>query len=89
MRCFCPSLWWHQVEGTAPFNGLVNYWWDAFSAGPDAPYTSMLLAMITICERPPKERQAWKAFFDHYVFRSNGHPLGASRPPIATACWGP
>jgi hypothetical protein len=72
---FLPKLWWHQVEGTAPFNGLVNYWWDAFSMGPDAPYTSMLLAMIAIGERPPKERQAWKAFFDHYVFRSNGHPL--------------
>ena len=72
---FLPKLWWHQIEATAPFNGLVNYWWDAFSIGPDAPYTSLLLAMIAIGERPPKERQAWKAFFDHYVFRSNGHPL--------------
>lgn len=72
---YLPKLWWHQIEATAPFNGLVNYWWDAFSAGPDAPYTSLLLAMIAIGERPPMERQAWKAFFDHYVFRSNGHPL--------------
>jgi hypothetical protein len=72
---YLPKLWWHQVESTAPFNVLVNYWWDAFRAGPDAPYTSMLLAMITIAERPPAERQAWKAFFDHYVFRSHGHPL--------------
>ncbi|MDE1939018.1 MAG: cupin-like domain-containing protein, partial [Alphaproteobacteria bacterium] len=55
--------------------GLINYWWDAFSTGPDAPYTSLLLAMIAISERPPKERQAWKAYFDHYVFRSKGHPL--------------
>jgi Cupin-like domain len=72
---YLPKLWWHQVESTGPCNGLVNYWWDAFSAGPDAPYTSLLLAMIAIAERPPGERQAWKAFFDHYVFRSNGHPL--------------
>jgi hypothetical protein len=72
---YLPKLWWHQVESTAPFNALVNYWWDAFSSGPDAPYTSLLLAMITIAERPLAERQAWKAFFDHYVFRSNGHPL--------------
>jgi hypothetical protein len=35
----------------------------------------MLLSMITIAERPLKERQAWRAFFDHYVFRDNGHPL--------------
>ena len=72
---FVPKLWWHQVESLAPFNGLINYWWDAFSQGPDAPYTSLLLSMITIAERPAPERQAWKAFFDHYVFRTHGHPL--------------
>ena len=58
---YLPKLWWHQVQSTAPFNGLVNYWWDAFAGGPDAPYTAMLLAMITIAERPLAERQAWKA----------------------------
>ena len=72
---YIPKLWWHQVESTAPFNGLVNYWWDAFALGPDAPYVSLLLSLITIAERPAAEREAWKAFFDHYVFRSKGHPL--------------
>jgi hypothetical protein len=72
---YLPKLWWHQVESTAPFNVLVNYWWDAFEAGPDAPYPTMLLAMIAIAERPPAERAAWKALFDHYVFREKGHPL--------------
>jgi hypothetical protein len=72
---YLPKLWWHKVESLAPINGLVNYWWDAFSAGPDAPYTSMLLSMIAIAERPAAERQAWKAFFEHYVFRTGGHPL--------------
>jgi hypothetical protein len=72
---YLPKLWWHQVESLAAFNGLVNFWWDALAAGPDSPYTSLLLAMITIAERPPAERQAWKAFFDHYVFRTHGHPL--------------
>jgi hypothetical protein len=72
---YLPKLWWHQVQATAPFNALVNYWWDAFSVGRDAPATAMLLSMITIAERPPAERQAWKAFFDHFVFRTNGHPL--------------
>ena len=72
---YLPKLWWHKVESTAPLNALINYWWDAFSAGPDAPYTSLLLSMITIAERPAQERLAWRAFFDHYVFRPNGHPL--------------
>ena len=85
---YLPKLWWHKVESLAPLNGLVNYWWDAFSAGPDAPYTSMLLAMIAIAERPPAERQAWKAFFDHYVFRTDGHPL-AHLPPEQHGLLGP
>jgi hypothetical protein len=72
---YIPKLWWHQVEATSLFNVLVNYWWDAFSVGRDAPSIGLLLSMITIAERPPAEREAWKAFFDHYVFRTNGHPL--------------
>jgi hypothetical protein len=35
----------------------------------------MLLAMIALAERPPAERAAWRAWFDHYVFRPDGHPL--------------
>jgi len=85
---YLPKLWWHKIEATAPVNGLVNYWWDAFSSGPDAPYTSMLLSMITIAERPPAERQAWKAFFDHYVFSTRGHPL-AHLPPDTRGLLGP
>jgi len=72
---YVPKLWWHQVEATEPVNVLVNYWWDGFSAGPDAPFTTMMLAMIAIAERPPAERAAWRAFFDHYVFRPDRHPL--------------
>jgi hypothetical protein len=72
---YLPKLWWHQVEALEPFNILVNYWWDAFAAGPDQPYTAMMLAMIAIAERPVEERGAWRAFFDHYVFRPERHPL--------------
>ena len=85
---YLPKLWWHQIEATAPFNGLVNYWWDAFSAGPDSPQTSLLLSMITIAERPLPERRAWRAFFDHYVFRDHGHPL-AHLPPERHGLLGP
>jgi len=72
---YMPKLWWHQVESTGLYNGLVNYWWDATAVGPDAPYTALLLAMIAIAERPEGERRAWRAFFDHYAFRPDGHPL--------------
>ncbi len=72
---YLPKLWWHQVEALEPANLLVNYWWDAFASGPDTPYLALMLAMIAIAERPEAERRAWRAFFDHYVFRSEGHPL--------------
>lgn len=85
---YIPKLWWHQVEALSSFNALVNYWWDAFSIGPDAPSTSLLLSMLTIAERPPAERQAWRAFFDYYVFRSQGHPL-AHLPPDQHGVLGP
>lgn len=72
---YLPKLWWHQVQATGSRNMLVNYWWDAFGSGPDAPYSTMMLAMTAIAERPEAERAAWRAFFDHYVFRPDGHPL--------------
>lgn len=77
---YVPKLWWHQVEALDHVNVLVNYWWDGFATGPDQPYTTMLPAMLAIAERPAAERQAWRAWFDHYVFCPNGHPL-AFLPP--------
>jgi hypothetical protein len=44
--------------------------------------------MIAICERPGPEREAWRALFDHYVFRPNGHPL-AHLPPERHGLLGP
>jgi hypothetical protein len=85
---YLPKLWWHQVEATEPLNLLVNYWWDAFSTGTDGPYPTMMLAMIAIAERPAVERAAWRAFFDHYVFRPDGHPL-AHLPPEKHGILGP
>jgi len=85
---YLPKLWWHQVQSTAPLNAMINYWWDATAIGPDGPYTGLLLSMIAIAERPIAERRAWKAFFDHYVFRENGHPL-AHLPPEKHGVLGP
>lgn len=72
---YVPKLWWHQVEALSEVNVLVNFWWDGFAAGPDQPNTAMLMSMLAIAERPLAEREAWRAWFDHYVFRPNGHPL--------------
>lgn len=72
---YMPKLWWHRVEASGAVNILVNYWWDAFPVAPDQPFPTMLLAMSAIATRPPAERAAWRAWFNHYVFRPDGHPL--------------
>lgn len=85
---YLPKLWWHQVEAADRVNVLVNFWWDAFAQKNDEPMTALMLAMITIAERPEAERAAWRAFFDHYVFRPEGHPL-AHLPPEQHGVLGP
>ncbi|MBB4618202.1 cupin-like domain-containing protein [Sphingomonas abaci] len=72
---YLPKLWWHRVEALDPYNLLVNFWWDGFASGSDQPQAAMLLAMIALSERPAPERESWRAWFDHYVFRPDGHPL--------------
>ncbi|AKH43236.1 hypothetical protein FHS61_001062 [Altererythrobacter atlanticus] len=85
---YIPKLWWHKVEALDPLNVLVNFWWDGFSAGPDQPFAAMMLALITIAERPAAERAAWRAWFDHYVFRPDSHPL-SFLPPEKHGILGP
>lgn len=72
---YIPAMWWHQVEALAPFNVLVNYWWD--DAPPDAgsPFEAMVHAIFAIADLPPERRRIWRGMFDHYVFREAGDPV--------------
>lgn len=72
---FIPSLWWHGVEGLARFNILINYWWNQHTIGVDSAHEAMIHGILTISQLPLGERRAWKAFFDHYVFQEDEHPL--------------
>lgn len=65
---FYPALWWHHVEALAPFNVLVNYWWNATPAFADTPMTTLLHALLSLRDRPAAEKAAWRAMLDHYVF---------------------
>ena len=69
---FIPSMWWHHVEGLAPFNILLNYWWRQSPDWMDTPFNTLLLGLMTLRELPPAQRAAWQQQFDHYVFARDG-----------------
>lgn len=69
---FIPSMWWHHVQGLAPFNVLVNYWWGSVPAWVPPPVNALYHAMWTIRDRPEAEKRAWRAMFDYYVFGDAG-----------------
>lgn len=72
---FIPKLWWHHVESLDRFNMIVNYWWDNTALGADIPFTTMMHGLVSISHLPKSERDAWRAFFDHYVFQVDGDPV--------------
>jgi hypothetical protein len=63
-----PSMWWHHMEALAPFNILVNYWWRQSPAYMDSPMNALMLALLSIRDLPPAQRETWRDVFRHYVF---------------------
>lgn len=68
---FIPSMWWHHVEGLAPFNVLLNYWWRETPRFLGQPQDALNHAILSIRDLPEREKAIWRALFDHYVF-ANG-----------------
>lgn len=66
-----PSMWWHHVEALEPFNVLVNYWWRQSPDFMDSPMSALMLALLTLRDLPPAQRQAWQTVFAHYVFEAD------------------
>ena len=63
-----PSMWWHHVEGLEVLNVLINYWWNATPGWMDAPASVLDYALLALRDLPKRQREAWKAIFDFYVF---------------------
>ncbi|MCV2356442.1 cupin-like domain-containing protein [Paucibacter sp. B2R-40] len=85
---FIPSLWWHAVEALEPISALVNFWWRQSPAFMDSPMNTLMLALMTLRDLPPAQRQAWGALFDHYVFNADAQ-TAAHIPPSAQGVLAP
>jgi len=75
---YVPALWWHHVEALGSVNMLINYWAEA----PDAasPFDAMVHGILAISALPAPARAAWRAYFDHYVFREGADPAAHLAP---------
>jgi hypothetical protein len=76
---YIPILWWHGVEALDPLNILVNYWWNDASPAHRKPLLGMVHCMALMSGLPAEQREVWRTFFDHFVFRKDGDP-GAHLP---------
>ncbi|MFG6417111.1 cupin-like domain-containing protein [Roseateles sp. DC23W] len=65
---FIPSQWWHGVESLEPVSALVNFWWRQSPAFMDTPLNTLMMALLSLRDLPPAQRDAWRALFDHYIF---------------------
>nr|WP_294167616.1 cupin-like domain-containing protein [uncultured Sphingomonas sp.] len=85
---FIPSMWWHHVEGLAPFNVLVNYWWRDTPRWLGQPQDALNHAMMAIRDLPAHEKRHWRDLFNHYVFDSSEEVV-AHIPPQARGVLAP
>ena len=85
---FIPSMWWHHVESLDPFNVLLNYWWRRSPAHMDSPVHALQMAMASVRDLPPAQRQAWRHLFEHYVFDADDD-TAAHIPPAARGSLAP
>lgn len=78
---YIPSMWWHHVESLAPYNILVNYWWDDAPAFLSSGMNALYMAMLSIRDKSVHERKGWQQLFNHYIF--NGAETANNYIPVA------
>ncbi len=85
---YIPAMWWHHVEGLAPFNVLVNYWWRDTPRWMGQPQDALNHAMLAIRDLPADQKAHWRDLFDYYVF-GNGEEVVSHIPEQARGVLAP
>ena len=84
---FIPAIWWHYVRALDRLNVLVNYWWAYDSSA--TPFFALIHALMSIRDLPREQRQAWRAWFDHFAFDDDAADAMAHLPDHAKGVMGP
>ena len=71
---YIPALWWHGVESLEGLNLLVNYWWGGQPEGTPSANDSMMHSMLSIARLSPEKREAWRQYFNYFVFQTAEDP---------------
>ena len=84
---YIPTLWWHHVSARDAFNILVNYWHHPVQHGN--PFMGFVHALWSIRDLPGPHRQAWKHWFDHFIFGDGAHEAADHLPEAVRLINGP
>lgn len=84
---YIPAIWWHHVQAIGPLNVLVNYWWA--NDNSETPFVVLLHALMSLRDLPWSQKNAWHAWFDHFVFGENAIDAGAHLPDHAIGIMAP
>ena len=84
---YIPTLWWHHVAARAPVNVLVNYWHNDARHG--GGFLAMIHALLSIRDLPQPQKDAWRHWFDHFVFAEDAADAAAYLPAHARGVTGP
>ncbi len=84
---YVPTLWWHHVSASAPINMLVNYWHNDARHG--GGFLALVHAMLAIRDQPAAQRDAWRTWFEHFVFSHDAAAAADHIPAHARGVNGP
>ena len=84
---YIPTLWWHHVNATAPVNILMNYWHNNVRDG--GAFLALAHAMLSVRDLPQPQREAWRHWFEHFVFGPDAAHAADHLPKGAEGINGP
>lgn len=84
---YIPTLWWHHVTASAPINILMNYWHNDAAHG--GGFLALVHALLSIRDLPQAERDAWRVWFDHFIFGPDAGSAANHLPPHGRGINGP